>query len=279
MVLLVHGLNLRPSQMRWVIEQVTAAHFDVITLSLRGHGDNYTPLSGKSARAARMASFTELSYAVWMAELYAAYRVAATHSQRVDRPLHFLGFSLGGLLLCNLLASCADVAIDRMVLLAPALKVRTLNHVIKLFFPIPGLRVPSLAPPRYQANWAMTTSGYRATFAALEHLAQQLEQNESATQRLNIPTQVFMHKWDEMVSYRGIRRLVERHELTNWSIQAVPKGPDARVLLHHPMFDPVAVGESTWHGMMQQAVAHLRDHAHQPHDVAVGKGHDGDQTD
>lgn len=40
--LVIHGLNLRPARMQPIISELTGSGIDVLGLSLRGHGDNYT---------------------------------------------------------------------------------------------------------------------------------------------------------------------------------------------------------------------------------------------
>jgi esterase/lipase len=252
--LVVHGLNLKPREMGPLVRRLTAAQIDVIQPSLCGHGVNFRPLPDCSARRARLRTFTTVTHESWLHEIYASYLIARQHSERLDVPLFFVGFSLGGLLLCNLLIAHPDAAAHRMVLLSPALRVHPTSQLIRLTFATPSLYIPSLAPARYQANWVMTAAGYRATFDGIAYL-----ERHGRRAQLNLPTLVLMNKWDELVSYRGIQRLIAEKGLDQWRLMTVNKGRDARVLINHPLFDPQAVGEAKWQRMMDEALAHLLD--------------------
>lgn len=253
--LVVHGLNLKPNEMRFLVEHLTEAGIEVIVLTLRGHGENFAPVAGQREHAARVQTFAEVTHREWMEEVYAAYQIARLRSECMEKPLFLSGFSLGGLLLCELLMAYPDTHADRMLLLAPALRLRRTSRIVRWLFPFPKLGIPSLAPRRYQSNWVTTVAGYRAMFVVMSDLDEHLRGPYRA--HLNLPTLVLMHEWDELVSYHGIQRLIQEHLLDQWRLIGVDKGGDSKVLSNHPVFDPVAVGTAPWTDMMELALDHL----------------------
>ena len=73
--LVIHGLNLRPDRMQPIISKLTESGIDVLALSLRGHGENYTHVNGADEDQARLDALKSVSYQLWMNEAYLAYLV------------------------------------------------------------------------------------------------------------------------------------------------------------------------------------------------------------
>jgi alpha-beta hydrolase superfamily lysophospholipase len=167
--LVIHGLNCRPDKMESIIAELTARGIDCLNLSLRGHGENYTPIENKTSADARMEAFKRVSYALWKSETYQAYKHIKKRSNQYQVPLFFVGFSMGGLLGVDLLASNPEVKFDKMVLFAPALKMRTRNHLLKIFSLFPSLVIPSMAHTSYLANSGTPMAAYNALFDMYQH--------------------------------------------------------------------------------------------------------------
>jgi hypothetical protein len=67
--LVIHGLNLRPDKMQPIISVLTESGIDVLGLSLRGHGENYTHHAGIKEDQARLEAFKAVSFPLWIKEL------------------------------------------------------------------------------------------------------------------------------------------------------------------------------------------------------------------
>ena len=96
--LVVHGLNLRPERMEFLIGRLNRAGIEVLNVSLQGHGDNYVRSETVERKEARLDSFRKVTYRLWSSELYNAYRKARQRAQQKKVPLFLAGYSLGGLL-------------------------------------------------------------------------------------------------------------------------------------------------------------------------------------
>ncbi|MEZ4736373.1 MAG: alpha/beta fold hydrolase [Caldilineaceae bacterium] len=250
--LVVHGLNLKPERLRPLVDELRRRGIGAVLCSLRGHGENYTPLPGQGAAAARLAAFRQVSYDHWHCELAAAYQAAASYAAAQAVPVFLIAFSLGALLGCDLLATTPTVRFERVVLLAPALALRLHSHLPALLGYWPQFAIRSLSPRYYRANPATPVAAYLTLRTALHNV--QHQRNPA----LNVPTLVFIDPQDELVSARGIRRFITKHNLTHWRlcpIRKQPTRPDAR--FHHLIIDTESVGPATWQEMLAEMEAHL----------------------
>ena len=90
--LVIHGLNLQPDKMQAIISVLTESGIDVMRLSLRGHGENYTHHAGIDEDQARLEAFKVVSFPLWMNETYLAYTQVRKIAAQKKVPLFFVGF-------------------------------------------------------------------------------------------------------------------------------------------------------------------------------------------
>ena len=250
--LVIHGLNLRPDKMESIIALLTHSCIDVLNLSLRGHGKNYAQKANVDGSKARMKTFKTVSYKLWIKETYQAYALAGNRSREKQVPLFLIGFSLGGLMGANLFASYPGVYFNRMVLLAPALHIYTINYLAKLLSPFPRLVIPSFFIKSYCSNRGTPVAAYNALFEAIEHF------NKDMAQKLNVPTIIFIDKQDELVSYRRLKRIIKKGRLHQWKLHLVKKSETgAKEKMHHLIIDESSIGKDAWNEMRGLIIHHL----------------------
>ena len=251
--LVVHGLNQKPEKMGAIISLLNKEGIDVLNLSLSGHGDNYVPQGRKNQDDQRLATFRKVTYELWSAEAYRAYRQVYQRGELKKVPVFFIGFSLGGLLGCDLLVSHADVGFDRMVLFAPALNITNKSFFLKALMPFPDLVIDSLSPKEYRSNDGTPMAAYQALFKAIEHFESHLQAG-----RLNVPTVVFIDEKDESISYERLQEMIERHKLDQWRIRKVQKdgGLDESINCHL-IIDEDCTGSRMWGSMQEVIRKHL----------------------
>jgi alpha-beta hydrolase superfamily lysophospholipase len=247
----VHGLNLRPERMGSIIDELNRAGIDVLNVSLKGHGRNFTWNQNLSMDEARLEAFRHVGYDLWVEEVRGAYLRARQRASDRKVPLFFVGYSLGGVLGCNLLLTDPGVAYDRMILFSPALNITAKGYLLKPLMPFPNIVIDSLAPPSYRANEGTPMAAYRAVFEAVADF------EKSAGPGLNIPTAVFVDEKDEFISPLDLAQTVARLGLDRWQFHWVQKGPDGRESLsHHVLIDEVSMGRDVW----KQIAAIVRGH-------------------
>jgi alpha-beta hydrolase superfamily lysophospholipase len=250
--LVIHGLNLKPERMKSIISALNQADIDVLNLSLHGHGGNYIPRRHIDIDEQRLESFRTVTYEIWSNELYRAYTHIRKKADRKKVPLFLVGYSLGGLLGCDLLISRPDVFFDRMILFAPALNVTIESYLLKVLAPFPALVIDSLSPKSYRANDGTPMAAYKAVFETISHF----ETNISV--RLNVPTIVFIDEKDEFVSCSQLKEMIAQKKLDQWQVQAIRKDDYVNNrTAHHLMIDEDSVGRNTWKHIVSAMKQHV----------------------
>ncbi len=250
--LVIHGLNLDPERMQPIIDVLNENGVDALRLSMSGHGRNFARQDGVDAADARMEAFKAVSYHRWSAETLTAWRQARQRADQEKVPLVLVGFSMGGLMGLDLLASRPEATCERAILFAPAVSLHGWDHLIRVFSLFPRMVIPTLAPRHYLANPGTPMAAYNALFEALDHF------EAHAGPRLNVPTLVFIDPADELVSMGGVKRLAETAGLDRWRFHPVTKADTAAPgTLHHIMIDEASVGAEVWAGIKKAIAAHL----------------------
>jgi esterase/lipase len=250
--LVIHGLNGRPDKMESIIAEMTAAGIDCLNLSLRGHGENYSQLNNTGSAEARMQAFKSVSYQLWRTEIHQAYQQVKKRSSRYGTCLFFIGFSMGGLLGVDLFTSNPYIKFDKIVLFAPALKMRNRNYLLKTMSPFPGLVVPSFGPEAYRANKGTPMAAYNALFEAAKHFEKNLDP------KINVPTVVFIDEQDELISFSGLQEIIRKQNLDQWNLHPVAKDKAAtEIEMHHIIIDEASVGKHMWKEIVDTTITHL----------------------
>jgi pimeloyl-ACP methyl ester carboxylesterase len=236
-----------------IINNLTRSGIDVLGVSLRGHGDNYAHHDDVDSDSARLESFKNVSFPLWINEAYLAYLQVQKRAQQQNIPVFLTAFSVGGLIGLDLLASHPDVQFDKIVLFAPALSLRATIYLERALSPFPSLVIPSLADDSYLANKKGTPiAAYNALFETLYHF------EDNAGTKLNVPTLIFIDEQDEFIPLWGLKKLVEEHNLDQWKFYIVQKEEEMGAgTFHHHIIDASSTGEVVWQDMMAATTSHL----------------------
>ena len=242
-VLLVHGLNLKPSRMDSLAELIRKQGYEVLRLALSGHhGD--------------LEEFKKVSAEQWLGEAAAGYCLGLNRSRVLGKPLLFVGFSLGGLLGETLLNTSFEppVAFEKVVLIAPAISVRARSHLVRALRVLGSSYVVSSGNSEaYRAGPGTPIAAYDATFDLISELS------ASGFARSNVPTIVFLAPEDELVDSSGVAEIREKFALTRWKLIYVSNAesvlPGKR---HHLFIDESSAGPRQWNEMSGQITRFLR---------------------
>ena len=245
--LVIHGLNQKPTVMQSINGRLNDEGVETLNLTLSGHdmvnfGDEQ-----------RLKSFKSVTFKQWRGEVYKAFKAAKKRAEEKKVPLFFVGYSLGGLLGCDLIASRPDVSFERMVLFAPALSIHYSSKVLALLSSFPNVVIPSFSPEEYRANAGTPIGAYNALYEAIDHF------EDNLSDRINIPTILFIDESDELVSYTGLMELINTQKLSHWQVESIKKGDDAQTHYNHLIVNEASVGSQQWEHMISKMIILLSD--------------------
>jgi alpha-beta hydrolase superfamily lysophospholipase len=227
------------------------AGFDVIRVDLRGHGSN---IFDRQSRISPLEAAESATVERWRQEVLCGYALARLAADAVDGPLVFVGMSLGGALGVDMLENGPEsITVDRMILFAPALRVRCETRLVKLLAFAPSLGIPSLTPSDYRANDVTPVSAYLAALDLIDRL------EVIRRRRVNVPTVVLLDDEDEIVDGKALRAFRDANGLGRWRGWSVHKSAGATPgAFHHVITDDQAVGPATWNQIVRVIREHLR---------------------
>lgn len=241
-VILAHGLNLRPQRMDgW--SQILSGHgAQVIRFALYGHtGD-----------ALHMQNVTS---DMWRSQFDEVVKTAKVRAEEDGVPIYFIGFSLGALVGLEWLSRHdQDGGFQKMVLIAPALSVpwysRFAISLLSVFGG--GFMLPSRSPESYRANKGTSIAAYKALFS----LKESLERNNY--KNANADTLVVIDRADELVDSGDIRAIIEKQHLGNWTLEMVDnRFAYTNYGFRHLLVDEEAIGKDLWGSVSALVLKHF----------------------
>ncbi len=241
-VLVAHGLNLRPSAMDYLCTTLNSRGFHTYRLSLSGH------------HTAQKETFPASK---WMEDFAEAYRAA--HASEPRLPIYIVAFSAGALLATHFLDSNPNLEPSPrgMVFLAPALSLRFLPqsaYILRWFGPL-NLRVPNRAPSDYR-RFRLTPLFWYENLIDLYEETRTLAQAEKLRP---IPTLLLMSQDDELISFSGLEEWLEKNQLDTWRIVELKPEPTGSDLFKHLVIDERSLGVAQWREMVGTITTFLAD--------------------
>lgn len=241
-VLLFHGLNLAPRAMDPLAQELQKLGFDTVQTTFRGHDGNHE-------------AFRSVTRQEWLFDVEGAFERAVQIADRKQVPLYVIGFSMGGLLAIDYLQDHPELRdrVRKMVLLAPALSLHSVARLLAVSRYLPkNWMIPSLAPQEYAANKGTSIAAYRALYESSRKV-----RSIGLEAFSRIPTQVWAHPKDELVSALGLEEMA--HGMKEWMY--FPVDQDATIRLsrrfYHFIVHPDAVGDRSYAHLLNEIEAHL----------------------
>ncbi len=253
MVLVVHGLNLKPEKMSAIIAVLNEIGLDALLLSLKGHGEESGNLNTGQIARLRLKAFKKVTHRIWQDEVREGYKLCQQRAESLGCPIYFVGYSLGGLLGCNMVLSYRTPVFERMFLFAPAIATHRVRvPFFRLLYLFPGIVIPSLSPKNYRANRGTPVAAYLSLLEAVRGFKARLNSS------LNIPSVVVIDRDDELVSYQKIKSLVKNHQLTQWLVHKIKRNPHRlKYPFHHLIIDQSSAGDSEWVAICELMIRHF----------------------
>lgn len=234
LVLLAHGLNLRPGRLAALEAALREAGAVTGMLVLPGHGAGAARDELRAADAARL-----------RARGQGALEEAAAVAARLGVPgPRIVAVSLGALVLLEAMLAVprSPVAATDGILLSPALalhgRLRALGRLARM---LPGgLPVPSLAERTGRVYAALPLAAYEALFELLASFERAVSRHP-----LRLPLRIYVDPADELISAAGLSRLVAEGALPHARVLTPPAG-EPRGGRAHLLVDEATMGPTLW---------------------------------
>jgi esterase/lipase len=248
-ILVVHGLNVKPSKMGTpstegtLVKLLLDSGYHVYRATLKGHGGSIEDMQ-------------TVTRSDWIHDAYSQYCQIKTISEDRQLPLYLLGFSLGALVYEVLMneETAIPVQFEKIILFSPAVAIRSSAKTVLWLQPFTNDRsiIRSVSPEEYHAETGASIAAYKAVFDMEESLC------TISFRNCNIDTIVFIDKNDEMISIGVLRERIQQYRLTNWRIYEVTNtGAVIRPRYHHLLIDNRCVSSSTWRYISETIVEFL----------------------
>jgi len=220
-VLLVHGLNLKPKKMEEIGEVFKKNKISPIYISLTGHNKN--------------TSWKQVTKKRWRIDFYKPLCQAHVNAMQRKIPLYAVGHSLGAVVIQDALEKY-KVPFKEVFYLSPAFRTRWYTGFITLLFKM-GLEssIPSSNFVEYRAKDDTSLLAYKAMW----------EMNESLNFKDSVKKNIYMDLRDELVDFTNTRSLCNLmknckfHHLTN-------KPKERGKTIYHLNVDQDSNGIKSW---------------------------------
>jgi esterase/lipase len=237
-VVVVHGLNVKPSKMGSPETEGTLVKF----LLDSGYAVYRVTLTGHAGSIEGMQNVTESD---WFSDAYIQYCEAKIAAERDNVPLYLLGFSLGALVFENLMNenTATPVQFEKIVLFSPAIAIKTRAKAILLLQPFTNDSsiINSVSLEEYRAQRGASMGAYKIVFNMEEKLC------DAAFIKNNADTIIFIDKNDELVDMGTLKNRIAKYKLTNWKVLEISnKGALIKPQYHHLLIDNRCVSAPTW---------------------------------
>jgi len=237
-VIVVHGLNVRPSKMGTpsaegtLVKLLLDSGYHVYRVTLKGHGGPVEDMQN-------------VTWSDWINDGYSQYCRAKTIADREGLPLYLLGFSLGALAYEVLMneETALPVQFEKAILFSPAVAIKPSARRLLWLQPFTNDRsiINSVSPEEYRAQKGASMAAYKTVFKMEEALC------SASFENCNVATIIFIDKNDEMVSIGLLRERIKQYGLTNWKIfEVTNSGAVIKPKYHHLLIDDKCVSASTW---------------------------------
>jgi len=242
-VVLIHGLNNKPSSMNPLAKMSNEQGFDVLRVALEGHRGTGNEIK-------------KISQEKWQSTMYLSYCHARKVAQKKKVPIYFIGNSLGALTNLELMINHTKTKVDykAMILFAPAISLRPYVYLIKaLKFLGPEFLIPSWTPKDYRSNDGTSNSAYNALFTNIDKIEKKPWDNIA-----KVPTLVIIDPDDELIDLDDIQELIKLKKMNNWEILKISnKNTLLKETYHHLIIDPLTVGKEEWVKIENKIIQHL----------------------
>lgn len=223
-VLLAHGLNLRPSKMDQLAHYFNSKKCDVLRITLGENPD------------------------LWEENFNRDYEKALEQSEILQRPLYFVGYSLGALVGMHFMITHSQHQFKKLALFAPASHTKAYTRIPSLlFYLFPKSALPSFNLSDYRSREATSFLEYKK----MHELQKEINKND-----FNLPTLVIQNPNDELVDSNELTKFASSNPLWK-TLEVSNRESQLPKKYHHLFIDENSCGHSMWQKILKNLTAHF----------------------
>jgi len=244
-VLSLHGLNNRPSSMNSLIHFFNSQGLDVLRGALSGHRGSLE--EGKI-----------ILLKDWEREVKDLYNLALKKAHQFKVPLYLNCYSMGCLVLVDLLESLDkggyENHVRKILFISPALKVRGpllfFYQIVDTILPS-GWILPSFNLKEYRSQDGTSVASYQAFFKLLKkHKGPSLSLKKKLA---IIPSLILMNPEDELLSFSDLKNFIKDNGLKSWKMIPIDNSKSKNSKkISHLLLDEKSVGHHEWKRMKKE---------------------------
>lgn len=233
-MLVTHGLNLRPSKMEELAQRYSEAGYEVLRPSFTGHCREPDELK-------------EVRPSAWEKDAREFYSLAQKKAEQLKVPLYLTAYSFSGLVYHSMRK---ELPFKKRVYLAPALETKFwYPFAIFLIDFVPSFTFRTQIPAGY---YAQEYSGFRSVLA-MNHFLLQWQKNESEPD--DSPVLVWAHPGDELVSASGLQEIATKRK---WDFRELSiEGCGLSSCYKHLIVDSGALGKPEFDRLVKGSLEFL----------------------
>lgn len=243
LALVTHGLNLRPSKMNSIIEDLNDKGVLVLRLALKGHRGN-------------LDEQREVTLKDWLDQYSYATRIMKDLKEQMKIPLYSVSYSLGGEIHFDTLTQFKQKVFDKSVFFAPAIWSYwyTLWPTVTFFLP-DSFGIKSFNNKDYRIEASTSMAAYRALNEG-KSLWSEFAKKKNFS--MIEPFLVIMDPEDELISYAKVENFIKENPKIKAQVFVLKKvKPTINPSFHHLTIDKWAVGSEQWNAIEQAIFTYL----------------------
>lgn len=234
-MVVAHGLNLRPAKMGEMGKRFAEAGYEVLQGGFTGHCGVVGELGKVQALQ-------------WEADARRLHSLGSSRARELGVRLYLTAYSFSGLIFQVL---SRDLPFHKQILFAPAIETHFWYPiVVSLAGIIPDFSFPSMVPSDYRAN----EEGNLRSILALEAYLKRWREGEGRGD--SSPTLIWIDPEDELVNAKWLQKFARQRPTWTFNELSV-KGSSLKRAYHHLIIDSSSMGTDEWKRVMDTSVRFL----------------------
>lgn len=231
-VIVAHGMNFKPSRMKFVNSILLNQNLLVLQMSFTGH-------------SGQLEETKYISRKEWLNDAEEVYCLASKEATKRNSPLYLATFSFSSVLFSDFFTSQSHMfnQVSKIVQFAPGFTPHFFTRIVEWLRFLPNIMIPSMNLPEFRAQNSFPLDGMNSFFESLRKVEKVKNKLSSLA-----PSIVFIHPNDELIDENRLSDFFKESGLdSKWkTITLGPLTDAASKGFAHMVVEPQMVGPNNW---------------------------------